>query len=143
MLHSKKYPKTPPEKPFKKYIKLSHFALKDPQKDPLKDPLKDTNEESEAGDELTSNVHQPNVVVSTARIIKISFLTIQVIQIHSLSTSDSFRSFTPPHISLKPSTINDMKFSEFRQFLISLTQISRRIILIYIKYHTANWATLF
>jgi hypothetical protein len=58
MLHSWKHTKTPPEKPVKKYTKLSSFTVKDSQKDPLKDPLKDTDEESEAGDERTSNVHR-------------------------------------------------------------------------------------
>ena len=73
MLHSKKHTKTPPEKLLKKYTKLSPFTVNDSQKDslkdPLKDPLKDTDDESEAGDERTSNVHRPNVVVSTARIM--------------------------------------------------------------------------
>jgi hypothetical protein len=50
MLHSKKHTKTSPEKPVKKYTKLSHFTLKDPRKDPLKDPLKDTDNKSKAGD---------------------------------------------------------------------------------------------
>jgi len=127
MLVSKKHAKSPPEKPISKISKISHIASND--------PFVDTDDESEATQENSSNIHHPKVVDHTARRIKISYRStgeddtfhlkhIEFLKQISLANENVSVIYNKRHEILRYSALEDLKNVDIYKNHFDLHQVT-------------------